>query len=201
MLHLPANLTGVQYHQLVQGQLAVFVERANGSLTYATGVQDAGALDDLYAYTGQLGVVVQRRDRDDDSPHLRRGNMDEDRESGDVKVRVWAPTAQAMRLELFTHGEDTAPAKTVAMVERAGVWTATLDASSIGQYYLLDERVYAPGVRAVVEDLVTDPYSIDLALNGAKSRVIDIDAEVNKPEGWDEHRSPDLERVNDLTLY
>jgi hypothetical protein len=40
-LSTPSTLKQADYDALVRGQLAVFVERANGSLTYATGVQDA----------------------------------------------------------------------------------------------------------------------------------------------------------------
>ena len=69
-----------------------------------------------------------------------------------------------MNLQLFNADGDTTPAQTVAMHEHNGVWGVTLDASWIGKYYLLDEKVYAPAVRSVVENLVTDPYSIDLAL-------------------------------------
>ncbi len=190
VLHLPANLKALTYQSLLRGQLAVFVERADGSLTYATGVQDAGVLDDLYAYTGKLGVVVQRS-----------GEWDDDDDSSAVKIKVWAPTAQSMSLELFKGGSDTTPAKVVAMKETAGVWKASLDSDWIGGYYLLDERVYAPSTRSVVENIVTDPYSIDLALNGTKSRITDMDADINKPHGWDEDRAPYLAQVNDLTIY
>ena len=41
VLTLPSTLKQADFDALVRGQLAVFVERANGSLTYATGVQDA----------------------------------------------------------------------------------------------------------------------------------------------------------------
>ncbi len=46
------------YRTLLEGQLAVSILRPDGTLAYATGVQDAGVLDDLYAYSGKLGVIV-----------------------------------------------------------------------------------------------------------------------------------------------
>jgi pullulanase len=197
VLQLPKTLKAKDYAALVKGQLAVFVEHADGTLTYATGVQDAGVLDDLYAYSGKLGVVIRDHgfggcfeDEDDD-----RGNR------AAVKVKVWAPTAQSMSLQLFKLATDTAPAKTIVMQEDKGVWSASLDEYWIGKYYLLDEKVYAPSARSVVENVVTDPYSIDLALNATKSRLTDIDADANKPEGWDEDRSPWLARTNDLSIY
>ena len=180
VLQLPGTLTSQDYRSLLRGQLAVSVERADGSLTYATGVQDPGVLDDLYAYTGQLGVVVR---------------------DGELRVKVWAPTAQSMNLQLFRTAGDTTPAMTIPMREHGGVWVATLDASWLGRYYLFDERVYAPSTRSIVENVVTDPYSIDLALNATKSRLTDVDDRANKPAGWDDDRAPRLARINDLSIY
>ncbi|MHB8301933.1 MAG: hypothetical protein ACYDC6_03710 [Acidobacteriaceae bacterium] len=51
-------------------------------------------------------------------------------------------------------------------------------------YYLFDLRVYTPSQHAMVENFVTDPYSIDLALNGIKIRITDFDANNTKPDGW-----------------
>jgi pullulanase len=192
-LQLPANLTAANYSSLLQGQLAVSVQHADGSLTYATGVQDAGVLDDLYAYAGKLGVVIRHANGDED-------DADDDSQAK-LKVKVWAPTAQSMVLQLFTGSADTTPAKTVTMQEKNGLWVAALDANWIGKYYLLDEKVYAPSTRSIVENIVTDPYSIDLALNGSKSRLTDMDADANQPAGWERDRSPALARINDLSIY
>jgi pullulanase len=38
-------------------------------------------------------------------------------------------------------------------------------------------------------------------LNGTKSRLTDVDAAANEPEGWDEDRAPALARINDLSIY
>ncbi len=46
--------------------------------------------------------------------------------------------------------------------------------------------MYAPSTRGIVENVVSDPYSIDLALNGTKSRITDVDADVNQPAGMGE---------------
>jgi pullulanase len=192
-LTLPTNLSAQQYLTLLRGQLAVSVQQSDGTLTYATGVQDAGVLDDLYAYTGRLGVIV--------CGPASMGSADCSGDGDAVLVRVWAPTAQSMNLELFVGEQDAAPAQTVAMTETNGVWTAKLDQSWLSHYYLLDEKVYAPITHTLVENVVTDPYSIDLALNGIKSRLTDVDADANKPAGWDEDVAPYLARINELTIY
>lgn len=194
-LHLPSDLKPGVYKTLLQGQLGVSVLHADGTLAYATGVQDAGVLDDLYAYTGKLGVIVRHGSSAADEA------TDARDDASAVTVKVWAPTAQSMNLQLFTNAADTTPAKSVPMKETAGVWSASIDEAWIGHFYLFDEKIYAPSTRSVVENFVTDPYSIDLALNGVKSRLTDIDAEVNKPAGWDGDVAPTLARINDLSIY
>lgn len=194
-LKLPDTLTEPELHALLKGQLALSVQRQDGSTGYVTGVQNAGVLDDLYAYSGRLGVVIR-------NPNVRDEWSDfADDSDGDVKVKVWAPTAQNLRLQLFRNAGDSGPSQTVPMHEHAGVWVAVLDRNWFSHYYLLDETVYAPSQQAIVENIVTDPYSIDLALNGTKSRLTDIDAAETKPPGWDEDRSPALSRINDLSIY
>jgi pullulanase len=193
VLRLPADIAPSQERAFLTGQLAISVQNASGTLCYATGVQDAGALDDLYAYAGRLGVIVEHpQAHQEDGSHAG---------SAEVKIKVWAPTALTMRLQLFLAAEQTAPSRTIAMHEDRGVWTAVLDPQWISHYYLFDEAVYSPTKRAVVENIVSDPYSIDLALNGSKSRITDMDAKSNKPKGWDEDRAPALERINDLSIY
>lgn len=196
VLKLPEALTEPEEHALLRGQLAVSVQKADASITYVTGVQNAGVLDDLYAYSGSLGVVIRH-------PHSSPDDWADfaDDARGSVQVKVWAPTAQSLHLRLFRNAEDIAPSRTFPMHEHGGVWAAVLDRSWIGCYYLLDETVYAPSLQSVVENVVTDPYSIDLALNGTKSRITDVDAAETKPAGWDEDRAPALSRISDLSIY
>jgi pullulanase len=195
VLHLPANADLQQLKTMLTGQLAFSAIGSDGTLKYATSVQDAGVLDDLFFYSGKLGVVTRGSDNGNS------WNDWADDDPGYVKVKVWAPTAQSMSLRLYDHQLDSAPSKTVAMHKHNGVWVATFGADALGKYYLLDERVYAPSVRKIVENIVTDPYSVDLALNGIKSRLTDVDSDSTKPDGWDEDRAPQLASKNDLTLY
>ena len=98
VLNLPSKMTAAQYLALVRGELAVTVLKANGTSSYATGVQNAGVLDDLYAYAGTLGPVFR---------HFGLFELLEewfdfpDDDFGNVKIKVWAPTAQTMKLQLF----------------------------------------------------------------------------------------------------
>jgi pullulanase len=43
--------------EILKGQIAVSAVNAQGASVAATGLQIPGVLDDLYAYTGELGVT------------------------------------------------------------------------------------------------------------------------------------------------
>ena len=195
VLHLPDNTSTSLLASALKGQVAVSATASDGTLKYVTSVQIAGVLDDVFFFPGQLGVVFRNQGEDDSSVA---GNSDA---QGDISIRVWAPTAQSMNLKLFEQAADTAPAKVVPMQETSGVWSASIDSSWKNIYYLLDLRVYVPGQRAILENVVTDPYSVDLALNGVKSRITDLDDPNTEPRGWEESRSPSLDSVSDLNIY
>ncbi len=195
VLTLPPDLQPATYLGLVQGQLAVSVIGSDGTLHYATGVQQAGVLDDLYAYSGKLGSTFHVFDNEQERREFAKEPQ------GDIRIKVWAPTAQSMKLQLFKESTATTPDLVVPMNEYNGVWVATIPDRWARKYYLLDEKVYAPSARAIVENIVTDPYSVDLAINGGKSRLSDLDQGAMKPDGWDADRSPALDRINDLSIY
>ena len=67
-----------------------------------------------------------------------------------------------------------------------GVWVADGDYDWIGKYYLFNVNVYVASAQAIVSNTTTDPYSIDLALNGTMSRITDLNDESTKPDDWDE---------------
>ncbi len=180
VFHLPANTTLRTYDLALSGQLAVSGKGTNGVLTYVNGVQDAGVLDDLYYYAGPLGVVFT---------------------TGSVTINVWAPTAQRVKLLLYAHEGDTTASATLPMTRKNGVWTATGPSSWKGEYYLYDIYVYRPDSQQFVDNLVTDPYSADIALNGAKTRITDLNDESTKPAGWDVSTSPVLPALNNFSVY
>src|SRR6267378_3242269 len=195
VLHLPDNNSTSLLAAVLKGQVAVSATASDGRLKYVTSVQTAGVLDDLFFFPGELGVIFHNREEADS-----RDASDCDG-SGAILSRVWAPTAQSLSLELFEHATDTTPAKVVAMHEKNGVWSGCADDSWKNKYYLFDLHVYVPSQRAIVENFVTDPYSVDLALNGVKSRITDLNDPDTAPEDWEESRSPWLGSVNDLSIY
>ncbi|MGB6688772.1 MAG: pullulanase-type alpha-1,6-glucosidase [Terracidiphilus sp.] len=194
VLELPADTQVSTLQTALKGQLAFSAVGSNGSLQYATGIQDAGVLDDLYYYPGKLGVVFHHaddrewRDWDDDQNYP-------------VKLKVWAPTAQSVSLQIFDQESDATPSAVVPMHEHNGVWVADGKSNWKGKYYLYSVQVWVPADAAVDTNVTSDPYSIDIALNGTKSRITDLDSDETKPDGWDEDTSPPLRSFSDMSIY
>jgi pullulanase len=193
ILQLPEDTQVSTLQTALEGQLAFSAVGSNGSLQYATGMQIAGVLDDLYYYPGKLGVVFHH------------GEIDWqdwlDDENCAIKLKLWAPTAQNVSLQVFDHESDTAPSAIVPMHEHNGVWVADGEPSWQGKYYLYSVKVWVPSDGAVDTNVTSDPYSVDIALNGAKSRITDLESDETKPAGWDEDTSPPLRSFSDLSLY
>jgi pullulanase len=82
-----------------------------------------------------------------------------------------------------------------------GVWVADGDYDWKGKYYLFNVNVFVASAQAIVANTTTDPYSIDLALNGMMSRITDLNDESTKPNDWDERSSPYLASLNDMSIY
>lgn len=163
----------------LRGQLAVSSVLPDGTVLDATGVQTALALDDLYAYDGPLGVTWQ-------------GNA--------PTVRVWAPTAQSVKLRL---GNTTGAGETTLPMTRdaKGVWTATGQNAWKGRTYRFEVTVYAPGTGKVETNLVTDPYSVALTRGSDRSVFMDLNDASQKPAGWDALKKPALRSASDLSFY
>ncbi len=169
---------------LLRGQLALVVRDAEGNLLDATGVQIPGVLDDLYAeaaYDEALGVVW-----DGDTP----------------TVRVWAPTAQNVRLHLFGRPNGEADEVLDMTYDAAtGIWSVTGDANWSERYYLFETTVYAPSTQQIETNLVTDPYSHSLALNSTHSQIVNLDSPELQPEGWTDLEKPPLTSTRDSAVY
>ncbi|MCB5169305.1 pullulanase-type alpha-1,6-glucosidase [Streptomyces bambusae] len=147
----------------LRGQLVATARAANGAVLAATGVQLAGVLDDLYATDAPLGPVFT---------------------AAGVKLSVWAPTARTVALEL--------DGRTLPMTrdDRTGVWSAAGPRSWRGKPYRFAVTVWAPTVRQVVTNLVTDPYATALTTDSARSLAVDLTDPALKPAGWTTLRKP-----------
>ncbi|MGX4692562.1 pullulanase-type alpha-1,6-glucosidase [Streptomyces sp. JNUCC 63] len=162
--------------EALRGQVVASQRAANGAVLTATGVQLAGALDDVYgtaAAKAQLGPVFH---------------------GGRPSLSVWAPTAQSVALEL--------DGRTVAMRrdDTTGVWSVTGPASWKNKPYRYVVKVWAPSVREVVTNKVTDPYSVALTANSERSLVVDLGDRALAPSGWSGLAKPKAVPLRDAQI-
>ncbi len=172
-----------QVPALLKGQTAISAVDDGASLLLdATSLQIPGVLDDLYTYSGPLGVELA---------------------GGVPTLRLWAPTAQGVILVLYADSSPATVPTTYPMTldPASGVWSVAGDASWVGQYYLYQVQVWAPTTRAVETNLVTDPYSLSLAADSARSHIVDLDDPALEPAGWDSLVKPALARPEDVVVY
>lgn len=111
--------------------------------------------------------------------------------AGDVTLRLWAPTALSVSVELLDvlepqHG--TVRQRVVVPAARddeTGVWAVGPDAAIVvGETYRWIVEVYAPSTDRVETNHVTDPYSFALTTNSTASVVIDLADAALAPAHW-----------------
>lgn len=164
----------------LKGQLIAAGFNSSDDLIMATGVQIPGVLDDLFAYNGELGAVV---------------------EGADVEFAVWAPTAQSLRLHAFDNSGTLLPGYPVSMTETDGVWTHNGNFADLDQqFYQYEIRVYHPRTGAIETTMVSDPYAHSLSTNGQYAQVVDIKTN-HKPAGWDSLTPPAVQAPEDVVVY
>ncbi|MFL6145390.1 MAG: pullulanase-type alpha-1,6-glucosidase [Labedaea sp.] len=174
-----ADLAGLA--DILTGQVAVAAYDARGDFADATGVQTHGVLDDVYpgAVTEDLGPTWQGR-----RPSL----------------ALWAPTAKNVSLLL----DEAGPAPELRVTMRHdgnGIWRAAGRPSWQNARYAFEVTGYVPGLDAVVTNVVTDPYSLGLTTNAARSVLVNLDDDNLRPNDWDRLRKPGLAQPEDSTIY
>ncbi|MGW4795564.1 pullulanase-type alpha-1,6-glucosidase, partial [Nonomuraea sp. NPDC004297] len=152
----------------LRGQVAAVARDAAGTLLSATGVQLPGVLDDLYAKaaTAVLGP------------------------SGQVmpKLALWAPTAREVKLALYGPGGRTL--HRMRRDDESGVWSVRGLPTWLEREYTYLVTVYSPAAGTIVTNEVTDPYGLGVTPDGARSRLVSLDAAAAKPPGWDRQAKP-----------
>ncbi|MGV9286060.1 pullulanase-type alpha-1,6-glucosidase [Streptomyces sp. NPDC003719] len=161
--------------EALRGQVVASQRAATGAVLAATGVQTAGALDDLYAGATRASL----------GPVFRHGRP---------TLSVWAPTAQSVKLEI---GD-----RTVGMRrdDATGVWSVTGPASWKGKPYRYVVQVWAPTAGEVVTNKVTDPYSVALTTGSERSLVVDLSDRKLAPGGWTDYTKPEAVPLRDAQI-
>lgn len=165
-------------------QVLLVKEDKNGLVLDATAAQTAGALDELY----QPAEVEK-----DFGVSLSKSN---------TQFKLWAPTAQAVHLCVY----DSPTSKTSSIHEMqwnpiTGAWTFSDTKSLDGKYYryLVDVFVRNHGL---MRNAVTDPYSISLNTDSARSYIAELDNERLKPADWEETPRPaKVMHQTDMVIY
>ena len=62
-------------------------------------------------------------------------------------------------------------------------------------------RVYAPTTQKIETNLVTDPYSLGLTTDSARSVLVDLRSKEVTPSGWTKLRKPAFHRTEAPTIY
>ena len=92
--------------------------------------------------------------------------------------RLWAPTASAVSVNLYTAGND---GELIASHEMAkdvnGTWIATVEGDLNGTYYTYSVTRKGETIEAV------DPYARTTGVNGDRGMIIDLDS--TDPAGWE----------------
>jgi pullulanase len=168
--------------EILRGQFAIAAYDGDTLLDVA-GLQIPGVLDDMYTYDGPLGLTF---------------------DAGVPTITIWAPTAQDVSLNLHADSDtDTEPVVVpMARDDTSGAWSVTGEADWLGQFYTFNVRVFAPTEMAIVDNVVTDPYSVSLSQNSRHSQIVDLTDPELMPDGWQTLDKPDFgDAFEDITIY
>ena len=108
-------------------------------------------------------------------------------------LRVWAPTAEALRLRLYAAGTGgTATAEYAMTKAEGGTWTYALPSGTAG-FYTVQATI---GGKTLAE--VADPYVHAVGLNGRRGAV--LNPALVQPPGWADDPRPALRQATDIVV-
>ena len=168
--------------KILKGEALVVGLDDSNNVKKAARIQTAMVIDDLFAdkavQVEDLGTTIG---------------------SGSVTFKLWAPTAQSVKIHVWPNAGDGDFDVDVGGVmtydEETGVWAFTSsDVNAEGKAaYKFEVSVYHPATRKIENLWVTDPYSLSL-LKG-NSAVVDLDSSISKPTGWDSLKAPHSQKT------
>ena len=111
--------------------------------------------------------------------------------------RVWAPTADAVTVNLYesgTPGTEDLLEQVPMTADVNGTWVATKTGDLNGVYYTYQVEIGGK------TDEACDPYARTTGVNGKRAMVIDLES--TNPEGWDQDVDPHYgNAVTDAVIY
>ncbi|MFT5756294.1 MAG: pullulanase [Alteromonadaceae bacterium] len=120
-----------------------------------------------------------------------------------VSFKLWAPTAQAVSVQLFDDNLEAVSGGKLEMVEdtNTGVWQVLSDSTASYAYYKYQVNVYHPVSKKIESLSVTDPYSLSLSVNSLFSQVVDLNDAATQPENWLIQQIPTVKNIEDNVFY
>ncbi|TDN36531.1 type I pullulanase [Hymenobacter sp. UV11] len=113
--------------------------------------------------------------------------------AGQGTLRVWAPTAEALRLRLYAAGMGGAATATHAMQRGpSGTWVLALPAGTTG-FYTVQATLAGHEMAEVA-----DPYVRAVGVNGRRGAW--LDPATTAPAGWADDRRPRLPHPTDIVV-
>ena len=176
-------LSAGEVKDLLRGPLLLETVR-DGAVIDRCGVQIAGVLDDIYA-----GARAQK--------------LGVNWESGAPTLKLWAPTASSVKLQLWLKDGPKADGGFLCEADRDddGIWTVVGAPEWEDAEYLWEVRVYVPSVGSLVTNRVTDPYSVGLTVDSTRSVIVNRDRERWKPRAWGAEVLPPLRNAASQAVY
>lgn len=114
-----------------------------------------------------------------------------------TSFRVWAPTAESVKVNLYASGTAEAEDLTEQLEMKPdinGTWVAEKEGDLNGVYYTYLAQVNG------VENEACDPYARTTGVNGKRAMVLDL-ASTN-PKGWETDSNPHADMpFNDAVIY
>lgn len=109
-------------------------------------------------------------------------------------LRVWAPTASEVKLNLYDAGEGECLNATYDMKKDVqGTWVYELEGDQHGVYY-----TYLVTVDGQTQETV-DPYAKAVGVNGNRGMIIDLDS--TDPKGWEKDKHVTVKSNTDAVIY
>jgi len=191
------DINDEQAKQWLKGELLVTGIDNKDVLRWATYVQTGAVIDALYTQgdndadeVTDLGATIIN-------------NQEGDETNTAVSFKLWAPTAQAVSVQLFDENLQAISNGKLEMVEdrNTGVWQVLADSQASYAYYKYQLDVYHPASKQIESLSVTDPYSLSLSVNSEYSQVVDLNEAITKPSNWSSHKIPRVKNIEDNVFY
>ena len=109
--------------------------------------------------------------------------------------KLWAPTAEAVKLNLYAMGSDSNILETHQLThDKNGVWNIKINGDLNGTYYTFQAKIgdnwlhETPGI-----------YARAVGVNGNRAMVLDMES--TNPEEWEKDHGPKLPAPNNAIIY